>query len=173
MAPATGNDKELLADLSHIENIKITQEFIKDISMATFENRSLDEEVLHRLHNPSNEPISISNPDTHLSLDLFLAVTNASEEMYHACCDAVLHHYPDSGILSYHTVKKLVAEITGIIAIYNDMCINSCHAFTGPFAQLQSCSICGEAWYNVAQAVLTGKDTPCQQFCMILLGPQL
>ncbi len=102
-------------------------------------------EALYRLRNPCDKLTNISDPDIHLSLDLFLAVTNASEETYHACHDAILHCYPDSGILSYHAVKRLVAEATGIVAVYDDMCINSCYAFTGPFAQLQFCSICGEA----------------------------
>jgi len=48
-------------------------------------------------------------------------------------------------ILVLLMVKKLVAETTGVVALYDDMCVNSCHAFTGPFAQLQSCRICGEA----------------------------
>src|SRR6266852_7606503 len=54
------------------------------------------------------------------------------------------------------------------------MCINSCHTFTGPFAQLESCSICREAQYNLAsQHISEGKKVPCQQFCIILLGLQL
>ena len=161
------------ANLSHIENIKFTQEFIEDISTATFENGCLDDDVIHHLRNPCNEPTIISDPDIRLSLDLFLAVTNASEETYHASRNAILLRYPDSGILSYHAVKQLVAQKTGIVAVYDDMCINSCHAFTGPFAQLRFCSICGEARYDVAQAALTGKDIARQQFCTILLGPQL
>ena len=131
--------------VSCIENIKITQEFIKEIRVATLENGNLDDDVIHQLRNPPEEPTNISDSDVRLSLDLFLAVTNASEETYHASHDAILRRYPDSGVLSYHAVKKLVAEITGVVAVYDDMCINSCHAFTGPFAQLQSCSICGEA----------------------------
>jgi hypothetical protein len=173
---ATGSDEELgdmTTNLSRIENIKFTQEFIEGIHTATFENGGLGDDIIHSLQNPCDTPTSISNPDVRLSLDLFLAVTNTSEQTYHACRDAILGRYPDSGILSYYAVKKLVAEITGVVAVYDDMCINSCHAFTGPFAELQSCGICGEARYDVTQSALTGKDVPRQQFCTILLGPQL
>jgi hypothetical protein len=52
------------------------------------------------------------------------------------------------------------------------MCINSCHAFTGPFAHLDTCSICGEPQYDPHQ-LLFGKNVPCQKQCTILLGPQL
>jgi len=139
MLSETGSNKELgntPANMSCMENIKTTQEFIKDISAATFENRCLDDDVIHRLCKPSAGLITISDPDIHLSVDLFLVVTNTSEETYHACHNVILLHYPDSGILSYHAVKKLLAETMGIIAIYDDMCINSCHTFTGPFSQL-------------------------------------
>jgi hypothetical protein len=165
------------ANLSRIESIKITQEFIEQISTATFENGCLEDDIIHHLRTPCNELAqpSISDPDIRLSLDLFLAVENASEETYHACRDAILRRYPDSGVLSYHAVKMLVAEMTGVVAVYDDMCINSCHAFTGPFAELQSCSICGEARYEVTEAALSSKNVPQarQQFCTILLGPQL
>ena len=151
------------ANLSHIENIKFTQELIEDISTATFKNGCLDNDIIYYLCNPCNELTIISDPDIHLSLNLFLAVMNASKETYHASHNAILLCYLDSGILSYHTVKWLVAQKTGIVAVYDNMCINSCHAFTGLFAQLWFCSIYGEAWYNMAQVALTGKDIACQQ----------
>ena len=31
-------------------------------------------------------------------------------------------------------LKTLVARISGVISVADDMCVNSCHAFTGPFA---------------------------------------
>ena len=173
-SPTIGDEADdSLMDISRIENIKITQDFIKEICAATLENGNLDDDVIHRLRNPPEEPTDISDPDVRLSLDLFLAVTNASEETYHASRDAILRRYPDSGVLSYYAVKKLVAEITGVVAVYDDMCINSCHAFTGPFAQMESCSICGEARYDLAQLTSSRKKVPRQQFCTILLGPQL
>jgi hypothetical protein len=157
----TGSNEKLgntPADLFCIENVKLTQEFIDDISTAMFENGCLDDNIIHCLHNPCDEVTSISDPDIHLSLDLFLAITNTSKETYHACRSAILCHYPNSGVLPYHAVKGLVAETTDVVTIYDDICINSCHAFIGPFAQLQSCSLCGEARYDVNQAALTGKN---------------
>ncbi|KNZ74728.1 hypothetical protein J132_06363 [Termitomyces sp. J132] len=44
-------------------------------------------------------------------------------------------------MLTFHNVKKLVASISGIVSIADDMCIDSCHAFTGPFAELEMCEI--------------------------------
>ena len=161
------------AATSRIETIQITQSFVKDILAATLDNGNLDDDVINRLRNPQEGPMDISDPDLLLSLDLFLAVTNASEETYKSCRDAILRRYPDSNVLSYHSVKKLVAELSGVIAVYDDMCINSCHAFTGPFSNLESCSICGEARYDIPQFTSTGRKIPRQQCATILLGPQL
>lgn len=179
-ASITGSEEDMTDNLpaatvatSRIESIKVTQEFIKEIQAASLDNGNLDEAVINQLRNPLEEPNDISDPDIRLSLDLFLATTNASEETYNACHDAIHRRYPDSGVLSHYSVKKLVAEVTGIVAVYDDMCINSCHAFTGPFSQRESCTLCGEARYDVAQLASTGKKIPRQQFCTILLGPQL
>ena len=158
---------------SRIENIKLAQAFIKEIQTATLDNGNLDNDLVEYLRNPREQPDDISDPDTRFSLDLFLAVSNASEETYKACRDAILRRYPDSGVLSYYAVKKLVAEISGVVAVYDDMCINSCHAFTGPFSQLESCSICGESRYVTSQLASTRQKVARQQFGTILLGPQL
>ena len=128
---ATGSDEELgdmTTDISHIENIKFTQEFIEGIHTATFENGGLDSDVIYCLRNPCNEPTSISDPNVRLSIDLFLAGTNASEQTYQGCRDAILRHHPDCRILSYYSVKKLVAKITGVVAIYDDTVCASIHA---------------------------------------------
>jgi len=159
--------------MSRIESVKVALDFINEIRSATLDNAGLDADVLDRLCNPPEEQRDISDPDVRLSLDLFLAVTNASEEIYNSCRSAILRRYPSTNILSYYSVKKLVSEITGVIAVYDDMCINSCHAFTGPFSQCDSCTICGEARYDMVQLASTDKKVPRQQFCTILLSPQL
>ena len=166
----TGNP---LAITSRIKSIKVALDFINKIHGAMLDNAGLDVNVLDPLCNPPEEQGDISNPNVCLSLDLFLAVTNASEEIYNLCHSAILHCYSSTNILLYYLVKKLVSEITGVIAVYDDMCINSCHAFMGPFSQHNSCTICGEAQYNMVQLASTDKKVPCQQFCMILLSPQL
>src|SRR5713101_7195460 len=74
---ATGSNEELgntTTDLSPIENLKFTQEFIEGIHTATFENGGLGDNVIYGLRNPCNKPTDISDPDVRPSLDLFLAV---------------------------------------------------------------------------------------------------
>ena len=172
--PSTsGDEDDPQAATFRIKSIKVTQEYIKEICAATLNNRNLEKALIDQLRNPPEEPTDISNPDIRLSLDLYMAITNMSDETYTTCRNAILQRHPNSHILSLYSVKKLVAEITGVVAVYNDMCINSCHAFTGPFAQLESCTICHETQYHAAQLASTKKKVPRQHFCTILLGPQL
>jgi hypothetical protein len=108
---SSGTDGEVedpLVTTSRIENIKVTQASIEEIQDATLDNGNRDDDVLERLHNPPEEPTVIFDPDTQLSLDLYLAVTNSSE--YKACREAVQRCYPGSKVLSYYSTKKLAAE---------------------------------------------------------------
>ena len=158
---------------SRIEHVNLAQKFIEEISAATLDNGNLDPDVLERLRNPEEGPVDISDPDIRLSLDLYMACEKSSQSTYSSSRDAILRRLPESKLLSYHAVKKLIADITGVVAVMDDMCINSCHAFTGPFAELEVCSICGEPRYDPVQQARTGKQVPRQQQCTILLGPQI
>ena len=91
----------------------------------------------------------------------------------HAAQEAILQRFPESEILSFHLMKKLVANISGVVSVRDDMCINSCHAFTGPFVQLDTCSVCSEPRYDPVQSGLTGEKVPQWQAFTILLGPQI
>ena len=87
-AASSGTDGEVddpLAATSSIGSIKIAQSFIKEIQAASLDNGGLDDDILERLRNPPKEPTDISDPDTRLSLDLYLAVTNSSEDTYKTC----------------------------------------------------------------------------------------
>ena len=64
--PDTGNeDAEEFPALaqSRIEHVKLAQQFIDEISAATFDNGNLDPDVIERLRNPEEGPVDISDPD--------------------------------------------------------------------------------------------------------------
>jgi hypothetical protein len=126
-----------------------------------------------RLENPFEDLVDISDPAIRLSLDLFLSCGNASEETYNDVRRSILIPYPDAGVLSYYLVKKCVADITGVCTISDDMCINSCHAFTGPFSDLNNCKICNEPRFDPTEYARSGKKIPRKQQCTIPLGPQI
>jgi len=107
-------------------------------------------------------------------LDLFLATTNSSQETYTSIRKAIFCRFGVE-VLSYDQIKRRVAELSGVIPVASDMCINSCLAYTGPFAELDTCPTCGEPQYNPIQLAASGgkKQVARQQFHTIPIGPQL
>lgn len=104
---------------SRIEHLRFAQQSIAQVSRATLDNGGLDDYLKH----PEEGPVDISDPDTRLSLDVFLSCTNASaKQTYVDVRNAILRRFPDSNILSYHKVKGLVAKIT--VRSFIDLCSN-------------------------------------------------
>ena len=103
----------------------------------------------------------------HLSIDLFLANMNSSVDSFNANRNAILRRHPEDKVPSYSQILCHISEITGVSSVVHPMCKNSCHAFTGPLANLDRCSICGEP----KLCPITKK--PQQEFHTILLGPIL
>jgi hypothetical protein len=162
-----GADEEPAVFESRIENVRIVQQYIQAISSATLEHDTLNREVIYRLRNPIKHEVDISDPDLRLSLDLFLACSHALEATYNSACTAIRRRFPDTDMLSHHLAKKAVETISSVVSVVDDMCINSCQAFTGPLANNTTCSECGEACYHESP----GKSR--QQVCTIPLGPQI
>lgn len=158
---------------SRIESIKICQEFISQLSSATLDNGKLDAPTLDRLRNPVEGNYDISDKDTRLSLDLFLATDNASDAVYNYVRDAIHRHSPNIHVLSLYHIKELASEITSVVSIPDKMCINSCVAFTGPYSDLEACPVCAEPSYDPLEFAESGKKIARKEACTFLLGPQL
>ncbi|KAF8156738.1 hypothetical protein B0H34DRAFT_859431 [Crassisporium funariophilum] len=159
---------------SRIGHVKLTQQFIEEIKNATLDNGKLDRDALDRLRSPDQHPVDISDPDTRLSLDLFMDCDNASGNTYSKVRKSLVRRFPDlsDSLLSYDGVKTLVAKISGVVSVSDDMCINSCHAFTGPFAELEACHYCLEPRYNPVVFEKTGKKVHRKEACTFPIGPQ-
>ncbi|KAJ3753885.1 hypothetical protein EV360DRAFT_31116, partial [Lentinula raphanica] len=67
---------------SAIEDIRITDEFIQLICEAMLDNGGLDEHTIERLQNPHEHLPHELNPDTRLSIDMYLSINHASEATY-------------------------------------------------------------------------------------------
>ena len=147
-----------------VADLRTSQEFIDALKAATLDDGGLDEEVLQRLRQPLTEPLDVNDPDLWLSLDLFLSCSNASEETYHNSRAAILRRHPDDEVLSYARIKSKIAELSGVVPILHHMCINSCAAFTGPFADLAECPICHKA-HHIGET-----ETPRREFHTIPTG---
>ncbi|KAF9221228.1 hypothetical protein BS17DRAFT_711916, partial [Gyrodon lividus] len=72
-------------------------------------------------------------------------------------------------------VEKLIATYTGVEAIKHDMCPKRCLAFTGPFAGLDACPMCGTSWWKeqILQGTCGCTKVPAQKFVTIPIVPQL
>ena len=168
--PDNVEDNPTQPPLSTIEAVAISQKLIQEIQSATLDEDTIQADVLKRLRNPPIDPVDISDPDTRLSLDLFMACNNASESTYAAARDAIMRRFPETEILSYYSARKLVSDITGVDSVLDDMCINSCMAYVRPWAGKQACPECSEPQYDPE---CPEKKVSRQRVCTIPLGPQL
>lgn len=157
-----------------IEHLKLAQEFIEEINKATLDNGKLDPDAMYRLCHPTEDVIDLSDPDLRFSLDLYMSCTNASESTYNGVRDSIKRRFPTLEVLSYYQANKTISEVTGVVSVSDDMCINSCHAFTGPFSDRDTCIVCSEPRYTtVNRSRASEKRLPRQQMCTIPLGPQI
>ncbi|CDO71523.1 hypothetical protein BN946_scf184910.g22 [Trametes cinnabarina] len=153
-----------------LTDLKVSMEFINMLRAATLDASGLEPDMLHRLRNPPQYSLEITDPDTLLSLELFFATLNASEKTYDAVRRAYLRRHPEDKVLSYYEVQKLVEELSGVVAHMEHQCIGSCTAYTGPYKLLDWCPYCQESRYEVSPS---GQMVPRQEYATILLGPQL
>ncbi|KAL1738366.1 hypothetical protein HDZ31DRAFT_78422, partial [Schizophyllum fasciatum] len=160
-----------------LEDLKVSMSFINLLKEASLDDEieALPSDIINQIRNPPQYPAAIDNPDHRYSLELFLSLTNASVDEYNGARRAYLRRHPNSEVLSFHAVKKLVCELSGIVEVKRDMCDNSCIGFTGPYRNLEHCPYCGESRYEPAAARGKGSRTkrPRKQFTTILLGPQI
>ncbi|KAJ3861227.1 hypothetical protein EV359DRAFT_47618 [Lentinula novae-zelandiae] len=163
-----------------IDDIRIANKFIDNLRDASLQSElePLDEDIIEQLRCPLAKEVELTNPDHQLSVDIFLSITTAAEKTYNSIRTAILRRYPESEVLTYHKVKGLVHQLSGVTPVYCDMCINLCIGFTGPFAELDICPYCGEFRYEPDEESGSSQkkakaSKPCKQFCTIPIGPQL
>ena len=169
-----------LIDLDLEELAQLSSTFAKHArSMALIQsirNASLDDGIgltgasLERLRNPPKEVLDINNPYEKLAIEIFVALEHSSEATYDKIRTSIHAHVPGSQLPSFYQVKQLLADATGITSIVNHMCMNSCTAFVGPYADLDACPECGEARLDVRAR---GNTRPRAVFHTIPIGPQL
>ncbi|KDQ52675.1 hypothetical protein JAAARDRAFT_198028 [Jaapia argillacea MUCL 33604] len=155
--------------VSPIPEIRIATDFINALKDATLDNGDLSPDVLDRLRNPITEPLNINNPDLLYSLELFLALNDSSEGAFDQVRNATHRRIPEVEILSLDQIKRRICEMTGVVPIVNHMCVNTCLAFTGPFAEDDSCRKCNEPRYDP----LSSTKAPRREFYTMPIGPVL
>jgi hypothetical protein len=168
------NVEEMLANVQ-IDTLRSSLKMIESLKQATMNDLHLDPDVQNLLCNPVQESLEILDPDLRFSIENYLALESASEDAYRASMAAVKRRFPDSSPLSYEQVRKKIAELSGVHAVTNHMCPNTCLAYTGPYANDTECEICSTPRYDQEILQRSGGKTlkPNQKFCTIPIGPQI
>ena len=174
----TGNP-ELLEDqelTAHLENLKDTLAAIEEIKNASLDVQ-FDKDDLFYLKNPPEEELDINDRYFRYSLDLYLAHLNTPQEVYRDSVNAYLKLHPEGKgkVLSFDQIKRRVKNLTGIVPIYDDLCINSCMAFTGPYKDLDTCLECKGPRYDPVILLSSNGSIkkPRQSMTTIPIGPQI
>ncbi|KAF8330259.1 hypothetical protein F5887DRAFT_840521, partial [Amanita rubescens] len=115
---------------SQMSDIQIAAQFINELKNATLEHTGMDPEDIEHLRSaPSHFSFDVHDPDFIFSLRTFMAVSNASQATYNAFRDATLERHPTDPFLSYDQVKRRIEQLSGVVPIMHDMCVDTCAAF--------------------------------------------
>ena len=178
--PGIGTGQPHLLDAqeltTRLDDLKDTVAAINEIRNASLDTQ-FDEDDLARLRNPTEEELDIDDPYFRLSLDMYIILTNVSQETYRKLIAAFLRCHPEAKgrLLSYDQIKRRVKNLTGVIPIHDDMCIKSCMAFTGPYKDLDTCLKCSEPRYDPIILCSSNGATkkPRKSMTTIPIGPQI
>ncbi|KAJ8580047.1 hypothetical protein M405DRAFT_855068 [Rhizopogon salebrosus TDB-379] len=174
-------DVEALARSAVLPMITETMEFVLALKQASLEDpcAKMSDDALERLRNPPRGPINIDSPGIRHSISMYLALEHASRDAYNRICRSMKQNFAGTDgvedILSFHAAEKLVAAHTGVEPITHDMCLQSCLAYTGPYAELEHCPMCGTSRWDQARLQASNGRTKvaAQKFSTIPLAPQL
>ena len=143
--PQSAIDIEALSTLATFGPMQETIQFICGLCKASTINPDarFSSKALECLLNPPVLPLKINDPTIWHSISTYLALENASQAAYELVARSLELNFPHiDDMLSYHQVESLISTYTGIEPVLNDMCPNTCLAFTGPYSKLDECPLC-------------------------------
>lgn len=173
--PPAGDDEEEPDLIITREDMRITLEFIGMLENTVLESQFSPSE-LETLRNPQRLSTSLLHDPALLhSVSSYVANLNASQEIYKKNRLNYLRRHPGEEFLTYGRVQNMVSKFSGVVTWQNDMCIDSCAAFTGPFTHLEECPRCHEPRYDPIRLQKSNGKTkvPQKSFTAFPLGPQL
>ena len=173
--PSSSDDED--DPLITLESMRTNWRFIQMVREATLESQ-LGPAELDTFRNPEEIKFSPSEDrDLRLSISFFISGLdhNASQEHYASSRQNIKDAYEDSEMLSYDQVKRKVTQLSGVLTWKHHMCVDTCAAFTGPFADLEGCPVCSKPRYDQDELRRSGgkKKVPQKVFTTFPLGPQL
>ncbi|KAF5336584.1 hypothetical protein D9611_006636 [Ephemerocybe angulata] len=159
---------------SNIESIQETLGYIDELRNTSFDNSGLPQSIIEQIRQPLEGAPTLSENEQFF-IDLYFATFGAPESVYNKVRDAVSRRFSTEEapfeVPSLYKIRKLVQQLTGIVVVQDDMCVDSCMAFTGKHAAKKECTVCSKPRYLVGAR--DGKERPRKQMTTILLAPQL
>ena len=157
------------------EDMRTNLEFIQMLEDATLESRFSPAE-LEAFCNPQEISFSPSeDPDLLLSISNFVANLNASQDIYTKNRSNFQRRCPEVKMLLFDQVRRSVSDLSGVLTWQDDMCVDSCVGFTGPYARLEDCPKCHKPCYDQEKLEKSNGKTkvPQKSFTTFPIGPQL
>ncbi|KAI6155007.1 hypothetical protein BKA82DRAFT_3952152, partial [Pisolithus tinctorius] len=154
-------------------------QFIELLRTASLDDpvAKLDDTALHRLRNLPRYRLTVDDDAIRFGIESYFALEHSAISSYESIRQSAGRCFKGNamGVPSYYSVEKLIVEYTGVESIEHDMCPDTCVAFTGPYAALDACPICGEDRYDAIRLRTSGGRSHIarRKFVTIPLGPQL
>lgn len=70
-------------------------------------------------------------------------------------------------------MKQKLAELTEVVPVMTDMCINICVAYAGPYSDRLTCPECSALNFETVSQGNKHVSVPCQQALTIPIGLQI
>lgn len=139
---------------------------VKDVTLESH----LSLEDINALRNPRAHTSTPSDdPDLLLSISNFINLMTSSQKSYDKIARSIQQRDPKIEMLSYDRASRMIQKLSGVITLKHHMCIESCAAFTGPFADLEACPLCNAPRYDPDKL----DKTPQKEFTTFPVGPQI
>ncbi|KAG5640942.1 hypothetical protein DXG03_006598, partial [Asterophora parasitica] len=154
---------------TYLPSFQVTESFLDAMAYATLEDSGMKPEDIARLRQPERDSTDLlDDSNRHLlkSVRHFINNTDSSRNYYENTRQIDLLTYPEDPFLSFNQVKR-VETLSEVVPIHHDMCIDSCLAFTGPYAKLNACPIC------LKSRIDPKTKKPRRQFTTIPIGSVL
>ena len=108
----------------------------------------MNQDDIDRLRAAESDPrLDVTDQHFVKSLHIFLSTTNTSQATYDAIRSTLIDCYPDDVFLSFGQMKRRVEQLSGVVPISYDMCLDTCVGFTGPLADCNHCPMYGKDRY--------------------------
>lgn len=123
--------------------------FIDPLKGTSLEGSRLSVEEIYWLQH-LKDPLSNLRKDIGLcvSLELYLGPSGDPQRYYTTARDVMLCAHPEDNILSYDKVKRLACNISSIIELKIDMCIDPCTVFSGLWKDHDNCYHCHKSCWQ-------------------------